>query len=111
MTRLLAILTPLIVAAVALAQGSGAADPSSLPPPPPPGYRPFIDPINLHDRWWLTLIPLAVGISFAYKAVRVKSFDGYLKQVLHMSFMVVMAMVLLAAGLYLFVELVVPSLS
>lgn len=109
MPRLLAILMPLILAAGALAQGSGGADPSSLPPPP--GYRPFIDPLNLHDRWWLTLIPLALGISFAYKAVRVKSFDGYLKQVLHMSFMIVLAMVLIAAGLYLFVELIVPALA
>lgn len=88
-----------------LASSSLAATVVKLP------YRPFIDPINLHDRWWLTLIPLALGISLAYKAVRVKSFDTYAREVLWMTTQIVGGMALLAALLYVFVDVIVPWLS
>lgn len=73
-------------------------------------YRPFIDPINLHDRWWLTLLPLALGISLAYKAIRVKTFDGYAKQVLLMTAQIIGGMILLSAILYVFVDVIVPMM-
>ena len=34
-------------------------------------WTPFLQPAPAVDRWWwLLIIPLAVGISFAYKATR-----------------------------------------
>jgi hypothetical protein len=74
-------------------------------------FRPFLDPLDLHDAWWLTLIPLALLISAAYKAVRVETFDGYWKHVLVMTAQVVIAMAGLSAALFLFVELAIPALG
>ncbi|HVZ93930.1 MAG TPA: hypothetical protein VG797_05420 [Phycisphaerales bacterium] len=73
-------------------------------------YRPFLDPLDLHDRWWLTLLPLALGIALAYKAVRVRTFDDYFKQVLTMTGMIILGMVASAAALYVFVQWIVPML-
>lgn len=71
----------------------------------------FLDPMNLHDAWWLTLIPLAFFVSMAYKAVRVQTFDAYWKQVLMMTAQIVVAMIALAAALHLLVEIVVPAIG
>lgn len=67
-------------------------------------WRPFIDPLNLHDLWWLLLVPLALGISLAYKAVRVRDMRDLWRQVLMMTVQIVVAMVLLAVASYLFIE-------
>lgn len=79
--------------------GSGAA------------YRPFLDPLDLHEAWWLTLLPLALGISLSYKAVRVGSLRELPKQVVVMTVQVVVGMALLAAATYAIVELAVPWLE
>lgn len=77
----------------------------------PLAYRPFLDPLDLHALWWWTLIPLVVGISIAYKAVRVRTFEGYWRQVTLMSVQVLGAMVALAAGVFLLVEVLGPLLG
>lgn len=74
-------------------------------------YRPFLDPLDLHDLWWWTLVPLAIGISLAYKAIRVPSFDTYWREVLIMSVQIVAGMAAIAAGLYLLIEVAVPLLT
>ena len=35
-------------------------------------YRPFIDPLDLQRGWFILLLPLALGVSITYKAVRVE---------------------------------------
>ncbi len=75
------------------------------------GYTPFIDPIDAHDAWWLTLIPLAFLISMAYKAVRSETLHGYWTNVLAMTAQIVLALLALAAALLLLVELIVPALG
>ena len=70
-------------------------------------WRPFLDPLDLHDYWWWTLIGMALGISIAYRAVRVHTFDGYWKRVLVMTIQIVGGMVLLSALVYLVVEVLV----
>ena len=70
-------------------------------------WRPFLDPLNIHDHWWWTLPALALGISIAYRAVRVHSFEGYWKRVLVMTIQIVGGMVLLSALVYLIVEVLV----
>ncbi len=72
------------------------------------GWRPFLEPMDIHDHWWLTLAPLALGVSIAYRAVRVESFEGYWRRTLVMSVQVVGGMILLAALVFAIVEVVVP---
>lgn len=43
-------------------------------------YRPFLDPLDLHDVWFWLLIPLAVLIAIAYKAVRVPDIALFWRQ-------------------------------
>lgn len=71
------------------------------------GYRPFIDPLDLHNVWWFTLIPLALGISMAYKAVRLEDLSRFWTQALLMTVQVVAGMIGLAIAAYVVVELIV----
>lgn len=43
-------------------------------------YTPFIDPLDLHAAWFWLLLPLAVLIAIAYKAVRVPDMKHYWRQ-------------------------------
>ncbi len=72
------------------------------------GYTPFIDPIDLQELWWLTLIPLAWGISMAYKAVRLRPLDKYWKHVTVMTVQIVGGMAGLSIAIFLLIEVLVP---
>ncbi len=75
-------------------------------------YRPFLDPLPLHDLWWVTILPLALGISAAYKAVRIPETDlatpRYLRHVLSMTIQSIGAMLGIWVGLVLLIEFIVP---
>lgn len=73
-------------------------------------WRPFLDPLNLHSYWYLLLIPLALGISVAYKAVRVRSMKGYWRQVGMMTVQIVAGIVGLGALSYFLLMVVIPRL-
>lgn len=79
-------------------------------PAPYTAYRPFIDPLPAHDLWWAMLLPIALFVSMVYKAVRVRSMDTYWRQVGAMTVQTVVGMVMLALGVYLFVEWLAPRL-
>ena len=79
-------------------------------------FTPFIDPLqipgfDLQQNWWLTLIPLALFVSMAYKAVRLPELTSYWRQVALMTAQILVAMVALAAAIYVLVELIVPRLG
>ena len=69
-------------------------------------YTPFLDPLDLHALWWLTMAPLALGISIVYKAIRVGDLRHYWRGVLVMTLQVLLGMVALAAGTFVVVELI-----
>ena len=71
----------------------------------------MLDPLPIAGFWPWLLIPLALGISVAYKAVRVSSRDKYVKSVILMASQIVIAMVVLSAVTYLFVWFVVPQVT
>lgn len=73
-------------------------------------WRPFLDPLNLHALWWLFLLPLALGISITYKAVRMPTLDGYVRAVLVMTTQIVIAMILLGLASFLVIEFVLPAI-
>ena len=74
-------------------------------------YVPFIDPINwLHSRWYLLLVPLAFGISVVYRALKMADLTHYWRAVTTMTMQIVLAMVALAVGLVVLVEVVIPWL-
>lgn len=71
-------------------------------------YTPFIDPINAHRLWYWLLIPLALGISVGYKAIRVGDMRQYPRQVAMMTIQIVGAMVLLGLASYLLIQHIIP---
>jgi hypothetical protein len=73
-------------------------------------YTPFIDPINAHRWWYLLLIPMALGISVAYKAVRIADLKDFPRQVIIMTVQIVIAMIALGAGAFVFVQFVAPRI-
>ncbi len=85
----------LIAAALAAQQGAQ--------PPPLPRYRPLIDPIALHEWWFLLLIPMALFVAMTYKAVRLPDMERYWKQVLLMAAQIVVGMIALGAASYVLV--------
>lgn len=75
-------------------------------------YRPFLEPLPLHGAaWWLLIIPLALGVSVVYKAVRAQTLERYWRGVAAMTAQIVVVMVLLAVGVHVLVEFVIPMLS
>ena len=75
------------------------------------GFIPFLHPLAATQQWWyLLLAPLAFGISVIYKAVRMPALDGYWKQVAIMTAQIVLAMVGLAVGLIVLVQVIIPRL-
>ena len=72
-------------------------------------WRPFLDPIDVHNQWYLTLIPLALLIAMTYKAVRLNVIGAqYVKHVVVMTVQIIGAMAALAVASYVLVLVVLP---
>jgi len=80
---------------------SVAADKAPAWPMPP--FRPFLDPIELHQWWFLLLIPMALLVSMTYKAVRLQTLDRYWRHVGLMSLQIILGMMALGATTYIMV--------
>jgi hypothetical protein len=74
-------------------------------------YRPFLDPLDLHQHWYLLLFPFALFISIAYKAVRVERMRDMPRAVLSMTIQICFWMVALGVAAYLFVQHVAPRIA
>lgn len=70
---------------------------------PMPPFRPFLDPIELHQWWFLLLIPMALLVSMTYKAVRLQTLERYWRHVTLMSAQIIFGMIALGASTYLMV--------
>ena len=71
---------------------------------------PFVYPIQFFQDWWyLLLIPMALGISVIYKALRMPTLDHYWRGVLVMTAQIVLAMIGLAVALVVVVQLLIPA--
>ena len=66
------------IAFISLLAQAAPASPSSTSM----SYRPFITPLPVWDYWVLLLIPLCLGVSIVYKAIRVQSINEVPKQAL-----------------------------
>lgn len=77
----------------------------------PIGWIPFLEPMPAaHAAWWLSIIPIALGVSLAWKAVRLETIEGWQRAVAMMALQIVLAVVGIAIGLYLLVQWIVPLL-
>lgn len=75
-------------------------------------WIPFLEPMNVFHQWWyLLLLPLAFGLSVAYKAIRVPSLKLYWWQVALMTIQIVIGVAALGALVALFVQFAIPYLN
>ena len=73
-------------------------------------WIPFVSPMNwMQSIWYITLIPLAFGISMIYKAIRVTHLRTYWTQVGMLTIQIVLTIVLLAIALIVFVRFIIPA--
>ncbi|MBX3386430.1 MAG: hypothetical protein KF768_07655 [Phycisphaeraceae bacterium] len=75
------------------------------------GYRPFIDPISLHEHWFWLLLPMALGVSIVYKAIRLRDMERYWRAVMIMTVQIVVGMIVLGIASYLLVAVYVQLLA
>jgi hypothetical protein len=74
-------------------------------------YIPFINPINAFHVWWfMLLVPMALGISMVYKALKLASLEQYWRQVTMMTVQILIGMAALAGALVILVQLVIPAI-
>jgi len=74
-------------------------------------WRPFLDPLNLHAYWWAFLFPLALLISVVYKAVRSPTPGAWARESAIMTAQIILAMILLGAAAFCFLEYVLPVIA
>ena len=74
-------------------------------------WRPILDPLPIDHLWYLLLIPISIGIALAYKSVRVPNLAEYPKQVAVMAIQTMLAMIGLAVGAYLVIEVALPIIA
>ncbi|QOJ00608.1 MAG: hypothetical protein HRU70_08930 [Phycisphaeraceae bacterium] len=74
-------------------------------------WTPFLDPIDIHRVWYLTLIPLAFGIAVVYKAVRLHDLNHYWRHVLIMTAQIALGIIALAIATWLLVILILPAIA
>lgn len=74
-------------------------------------WIPFVTPLPSINSWWpVFLVPLALGISMIYKAIRLPTLERYPSGVVIMTVQIILAMFLLALGLYLVVQFLIPAI-
>lgn len=73
-------------------------------------YRPFIDPIDIQRIWYFLLVPLALGIALAYKAVRIPDLRDLPRQVAIMTVQTIIGMLALGAASFLLVQHLAPMI-
>lgn len=74
-------------------------------------WKPFLQPApNAQHWWWLLLIPMSIGVSLAYKAIRVENLNQLPRETLRMAAQIVFGMIGLALALYVLVILILPHL-
>ncbi len=74
-------------------------------------YIPFLDPINaLHDWWYTLIVPLSLGISIIYRALRLERLDRFWSAAAILTVQILVAMGALGIVLVMLVQGIIPLL-
>ena len=74
-------------------------------------WIPFVEPLPSVGSWWpVLLLPLSVGISMIYKALRIPTLRHFVREVVIMTTQIIVAMIVLSVALILLVQVVIPAI-
>jgi ABC-type multidrug transport system permease subunit len=68
------------------------------------GYVPFVHPLPVWDWWMLLLIPLTVGVSVAYKAIKCRHMSQVPREATQIAVLILLGMLAAAAVLWAIVR-------
>lgn len=68
-------------------------------------FEPFRQPLPVWDYWYLLLIPLCLGVSIVYKAIKCREMKQVPREAAVIFFMIIIGMVLAAAALLALVRI------
>ncbi len=74
-------------------------------------YTPFIDPLELHDQWYLLIIPIAIFIAIGYKAVRCTDMKNYAREVFIFTMQILLGLGALAVLSTIVITVLIPMLA
>jgi len=69
-------------------------------------WRPFLDPLPLHDVWMVLLIPLAAAMAVVYKALKLEDLTQLPREAGRLTGLIVASMIAAAAVLWALTEMV-----
>ena len=74
-------------------------------------WTPFVEPLPTIGLWWpLLLLPLSLGLSLVFRAIRTKDLSNYARDVVIMTVQIVLAMVGLGLVFAIIVQWLMPLL-
>ena len=74
-------------------------------------WIPFIEPVPNIGSWWpLLLLPLSIGLSMVYRAIRTRDLSNYVRDVVIMTVQIILAMAALGVIFAVIVQWLVPLL-
>lgn len=68
-------------------------------------YRPFLEPLPMHDHWLLLMPPLALAIALVYKTIKIDDLNQLPRQALVLTAQILIFMTVAAAVLWAITEL------
>lgn len=63
-------------------------------------WRPFLDPLDLHDYWVWLLIPVSAAIAVVYKTLKLQDLSQLGREAAKLTVLIVASMIAAAAGLW-----------
>jgi len=69
-------------------------------------WRPFLEPLDLHEHWMWLIIPVAIAIAVVYKALKLDDFRRLPWEATRLAAIIVAAMAVAAVALWALNELV-----
>ncbi len=66
-----------------------------------PAWRPFLDPLPLHEHWMWLLLPLTLVIALVYKTLKTEDLSKLPGQTLRLTVTILVFMAVAAGGLLL----------
>ena len=68
-------------------------------------YRPFLEPLPMHDHWLLLMPPLALAIALVYKTIKIDDLEQLPRQALVLTAQILIFMTVAAGVLWAITEL------